>query len=78
MLPKEKLRVVLITLGVALCFYGVFVMYLAPLPKEKGGKTYDKGLFAEAAAAGALVDYGPWMLGIGGLSFVGAYLLRER
>jgi len=77
MLPKEKLKVTLLVLGFSVGFFGAFVM-LPPHPKEEGRKTYEKGMFADAAAAGALESYGPWMLGISGLAFLGAYLLRDK
>ena len=77
MIPKEKLKVALLFLGITVCFFGGFVL-VAPHTKEKGGKIYDKGLFADAASAGALASYDPWMLAIGGLAFTGAYLLRDK
>lgn len=76
MLHREKLKVVCLVVGVTLGLMGTFVM-LSPHPRLDGHKTYEKGLFSDSAAAGALAVYGPWMIGIGSLALLGAYLLRD-
>ncbi len=77
MLPKERAKISLLLFGAVVGLYGVFL--LSPFrSKEDGGPRYQKGMYAEAASSGALEDFAPWMIGIGGVALFGAYLLRER
>jgi hypothetical protein len=53
MLPKEKLMIGLILVGLTVGLLGIFL--LSPFhSKEDGRPRYSKGMFAEAAASGAL------------------------
>ena len=77
LLPKERLKIVLLFLGIAIGAYGLFL--LSPFrSKDDGSFKYEKGMYAEVASSGALEDYAPWLIGIGGLALFGAFLLRDR
>ncbi len=77
MLPKERAKISLLLLGLVFGLYGLFL--LNPFRSEVDGEhKYRKGMYAHAAASGALDDFAPWMLKIGGAALFGAYLLRER
>lgn len=76
MLPKERAKISLLLFGVVVGLYGLFL--LSPFrAKEDAGPRYQKGMYVEAASSGALEDFAPWMIGIGGVALLGAHLLRE-
>jgi hypothetical protein len=77
MLPKERAKISLLLFGVVLGLYGLFLLSPFRAP-ENDRPRYRKGMYAEAASSGALEEFAPWMIGIGGAALFGAYLLRER
>lgn len=77
MLPKERLKLVLLFLGITVGLYGVFL--LPPFQrKDEEGPRYAKGMYAEAASSGALSEYATWMIGLGGVALFGAFFLRDK
>lgn len=78
MLPKERAKISLLLFGVVLGLYGLFLLSPFRAPENGGGPRYRKGMYAEAASSGALDEFAPWMIGIGGAALFDAYLLRER
>ena len=80
MLPREKLQVVMIFLGIFCCVFG-FVL-LDPLadekteispPVHKWGFWKDGGITKEGARG-----FAPWVIGIGVVAFAIASVVRER
>jgi hypothetical protein len=77
MLPKERLRIVLLFLGIVFGACGVFSLGVFQR-KEDRSPRYAKGTYAEVVSTGALKDYAPWLIAVGGFALLGAFLLRDK
>ena len=79
LLPKERIRVPLIFLGISLGVSGLALLIPARM-KSDGSYAYAfrKSAYVEAAATGALSSYAPYMVGVAVASLIGAFLLREK
>jgi len=79
MLPREKLQVGLGFLSLFLIGFGIALVQPGAKEKERALTPRRVGFWKDAGVTVATGrKIGPWMIGAGAATFVGAYLCRER